>query len=178
MKRGRIKADPSGPRFNDIGGETIDIAVSRHARLLGASALAGGVLRGLAIAAGMVTALGASPVFAQCASSATDLNGAGSCAATAATGTFSTAVGFNANATGVSATAYGNGAVANGGAATATGSSSVATGLSATATGQSSTANGSNATATGQNSIANGANATATGRSSFANGDLATATGQ
>src|SRR5262249_56088933 len=75
MKRGRIKADPSGPRFNDIGGETIDIPVSRHARLLGASALAGGVLRGLAIAAGMVTALGASPVFAQCASSATTLSG-------------------------------------------------------------------------------------------------------
>jgi hypothetical protein len=87
MKASRLNANRDDPRFPAIAvaGEPIGIAVSRRARLLGASALAGGALRGLAIAAGMVTAFGAAPALAQCFS---DAGGtlSGSCAAAAATG--------------------------------------------------------------------------------------------
>jgi hypothetical protein len=93
-------------------GESIDMPLSRRARLLGASALAGGALRSLAIAAGMVTVFGAAPAFAQCRS--TDTGFTGTCAATAAIGANSTAVGSGANAAAADATAYGNNAVANG----------------------------------------------------------------
>src|SRR5262249_45258852 len=109
----------SGLSAQTAGGE---IAVAREAissiplsprrpRLMGASAIAGGALRSLAIAAGVVTVFGAAPAFAQvgCQSAATDLSaGAGGCLATAATGGSSTAVGSAANATGLAATAYGN----------------------------------------------------------------------
>src|SRR5262249_56825035 len=64
------------------------IPVSRRTRLMGASAIAGGALRSLAIAAGVVTVFGAAPAFAQvgCQSAATDLSaGAGGCLPTAAT---------------------------------------------------------------------------------------------
>jgi hypothetical protein len=45
--------------------------LNRRARLLASSMLCGGTLRGLAAAAGMMTALGVSPAFAQCYSTAT-----------------------------------------------------------------------------------------------------------
>jgi hypothetical protein len=69
-----------------IPGESIGIPLSRRARLMGASALAGGAWRGLAIAAGMVTVFGGTPAFAGCQSSATDLSAGTSCAAIASTG--------------------------------------------------------------------------------------------
>jgi hypothetical protein len=86
-----------------VGCASIGIAMSRRARLMGASAIAGGTLRGLAVAAGMVTVFGGAPALAQCAS--TDTGFTGTCAATAATGANATAVGRAANAAGVFATA-------------------------------------------------------------------------
>jgi hypothetical protein len=179
VKTGKPNANQSTPRVRDIAVacEATDIPVSRRARLMGASALAGGALRGLAVAAGMVTVFGGAPAFAGCQSSATDLSAGTSCAATASTGVQATAVGLNANATGTNATAYGFLAIANGAAAGATGAQSTANGADATATGVGSTANGINATATGFISIANGAAATATGSQSNATGTNATATG-
>src|ERR1700693_1313710 len=110
---------------------------SPRAHLLASSMLSGGTLRSLAAAAGMMTALGVSPAFAQCSSTATGL--AGNCAAALITGLDATAIGFNSTATGIvataAATAYGNGATANGDHATATGASSNAIGFQATATG-------------------------------------------
>ena len=122
MKKGKLKANLRTVHVHGIAvaGDSISIPRSRRARLLGASALAGDALRRLAIAAGVVTALGASPAFAQNAILDPGL-AAGVCLPAAATGTNSTAVGFNANATGTNATAYGNSAVANGNFATATG---------------------------------------------------------
>ncbi len=125
MKKGKLKANPRTVHVHGIAvaGDSISIPRSRRARLLGASALAGDAFRSFAIAAGVVTALGTAPAFAQvgCQSDTSDLTAGGSCLAAAATGANSTAVGFNANATGTNATAYGNGAVANGNFATATG---------------------------------------------------------
>ena len=142
----------------------------RRARLVASSILCGGTLRGLAVAAGMMTVAGISPAFAQCFSGiGGNIAGAG-CTVTAATGAFSTAVGSDANATGVAATAFGNGAIANGQQAIAIGASAVATGSFASALGTASFANGTNATATGEFSTANGSDATATGDFSFANG--------
>src|SRR5256884_7909644 len=127
------------------------MCIDRHCneptrRLMGASAIAGGPLRGLAAAAGMVTVFGGTPALAQCASTNTGFTG--TCAAAAATGGDSTAVGQAANATGTFATAYGNAAVAFGIGATATGGFSVAIGNSATATGVFTIANGARATPT------------------------------
>jgi hypothetical protein len=64
VKAGKLNANQSTPRVRDIAvaGEATDIPVSRRARLMGASALAGGAWRGLAIAAGMVTVFGAAGV--------------------------------------------------------------------------------------------------------------------
>src|SRR5262249_1441778 len=154
------------------------IPVSRRARLMGASAIPGGALRGLAIVSGMGTVVGASPALAQGFSGAAGVLDTPACEPTAATSGSSTAVGLGANATGAAATAYGDIAVANGDIATATGANSTANGVQATATGAASTANGGVATATGANSVANGNQATATGQASFANGAFATATGQ
>ena len=57
MKTRRIKATL---RVHDIAvaGASTGISISLRARLMGASAIAGGALRGLAIAAGMVTVFG------------------------------------------------------------------------------------------------------------------------
>src|SRR5262249_55667001 len=175
MKTTRINANSHGPQADHVAVtcKPIDIAGSRRARLMGASAIAGGALRGFAIAAGMVTVFGTSPVLAQCQS--TDTNFSGTCAATAS-GPASTAVGELANAAGGLATAYGNSANAIGDNATATGASSIANGSSATATGVGAVANGGSATATGQLSNATGVFATATGEASTANGANATAT--
>ena len=148
------------------------------AGIMGASAIAGGALRGLAIAAGIVTVFGATPAAAQCFSGTGGTLLMPACNITAATGVASTAVGLSANATGTNATAYGNAAVANGDFATATGHASAANGDLATATGRGSTANGDNATATGQRSNANGFNATAMGQGSTASGATASAFGQ
>ena len=119
----------------------------RRGRLLASSMLCGGTLRGLAAAAGMMTALGISPAFASCYSTATALGG--DCTAVVP-------VGGSAN------TAYGNNANAAGSFATATGANSLALGESVTATGANSVANGINATATGGNASATGDAATAT----------------
>jgi hypothetical protein len=64
VKKGKLKGNPSRPFVRDIAVacEATDIPVSRRARLMGASALAGGAWRGLAIAAGMVTVFGAAGV--------------------------------------------------------------------------------------------------------------------
>src|SRR5262245_57613575 len=124
--------------INSQSGHVADLcnfAGSSRARLMGASALAGGALRGLAVAAGMVTVFGSAPASAQCFSGLVGNLLTANCDITAATGINSTAVGLNANATGSTATAYGSGAVANGDFATATGGANLANGLNATATG-------------------------------------------
>jgi YadA head domain repeat (2 copies) len=133
MKTTRINATSLGPHVNHVAAahKPIEIAGNRRARLLGASALAGGALRGLVVAAGMATVFGGAPALAQvgCQSAATDLSaGAGGCLAAAATGVASTAVGRSANATGDSATAIGFSATATGFSATATGQQSKAIG--------------------------------------------------
>jgi hypothetical protein len=63
----RINANLRGPQASDVavGSKPIKVAGNRRARLMGANALAGGALRGLAIAAGMVTIFGAAPARAQ-----------------------------------------------------------------------------------------------------------------
>ena len=63
----RINPNLRGPQASDVavGGKPIKVAGNRRARLMGASALAGGALRGLAIAAGMVTIFGAATARAQ-----------------------------------------------------------------------------------------------------------------
>jgi hypothetical protein len=50
---GKLNADLRGPHVRDIAvaGESISICLGRRARLMGASALAGGALRSLAVAA-------------------------------------------------------------------------------------------------------------------------------
>src|SRR2546426_3801804 len=55
-----VKAVHNRSRIHDIAlaNEPIGIPISRRARLMGASAIAGGTLRGLAVAAGMVTVFG------------------------------------------------------------------------------------------------------------------------
>src|SRR5262249_56016523 len=101
----------NNPRRHDSGLAAppfIDVSVGRRARLRGASALAGGALRGLAAAAGMAATLGAAPAFAGCNSgnvANTSLLPTPACTATA-TDAQSTAVGPGTNATGLSATAY------------------------------------------------------------------------
>jgi hypothetical protein len=149
-----------------------------RAQSLASCILDGGTVRSLAAAAGMMTALGVSPAFAQCFSGTAGTLASASCDVTAATGPNSTAIGLGANATGFSATAYGNSSTANGNGATATGQLSVANGLAATAMGSDSRADGAGATATGNHASATGNNATATGQFSTAIGDSATATGQ
>lgn len=86
----------------------------RRTRLLASSMLCGGTLRGLAVAAGMMTALGVSPAFAQCFSGTTGNLLAAGCNVAAAIGASSTAVGQGAEANGAFATVYGNTAVATG----------------------------------------------------------------
>src|SRR3954467_13193014 len=86
---------------------------NRQKALLASTLLSGGTLRSLAAAAGMMTALGVSPAFAQCFSGTAGTLTTAACDVTAATGASSTAVGSGANATGIDATAYGNNAVAN-----------------------------------------------------------------
>src|SRR5437588_9079455 len=75
-----------------------------RAGLLASSALAGGTLRGLALATGVVAAVGVSPALAQCFSGTGGVLNTAACEHAAATGANSTAVGLNANATGTSAT--------------------------------------------------------------------------
>ena len=147
MGTGKLDAEPEGSRVHEIAiaGESISNSGSQRARLMGASALTGGAVRGFAIAAGMVTAFGATPALADCASDTPSFTG--SCTAAAAIGVNSTAVGAGARADGIIATTFG--AFAN------------ATGLNATAIGGASVANGDRATATGAGATANGADATA-----------------
>ena len=116
MKTGKLEAEPHGSQVHDIAiaDEAINTPVSRRARLMGASALAGGTLLGLAIAAGVATVFGASPAAAQCFSGTGGNLLMAACDVTAASGLASTAVGSNANATGTTATAYGNTAIAIG----------------------------------------------------------------
>src|SRR5262245_36831277 len=64
------KAKLSGFVSDQTAGGGISILPRRRARFMGASAIAGGALRGLAIAAGIVTVSGASPALAQCFSGA------------------------------------------------------------------------------------------------------------
>ena len=65
-----MKTEASSPRSSQghevgIAGEPLNVSIGRRARLMGASALAGGALRSL-VAAGMATVFGASPAMAQC----------------------------------------------------------------------------------------------------------------
>src|SRR5262245_61368740 len=102
MKTTRINASAHASHVDHavVAWKPIEIAISHRARLMGASALAGGALRGLAIAAGMVAVFGASPASAQCFSGTAGVLDTGACEHAAATGAQSTAVGLNANATG------------------------------------------------------------------------------
>ena len=49
-----------------VADEPVGVPISRRAGLMGASALARGALRSLAVAAGMATVFGAAPAAAQC----------------------------------------------------------------------------------------------------------------
>jgi hypothetical protein len=64
------KVKLSGFVSDQTAGGGTSILLSRRARFMGASAIAGGVLRSLAVAAGMVTVFGSSPASAQCFSGA------------------------------------------------------------------------------------------------------------
>jgi len=142
MKTAASRGSQNRPRVRDLAlvGESIAMPLSRRARLLGVSALAGGTLRSLAIAAAGLTAttamLAPVPAAAQfvCGGSATGAEpqtGAGA----VATGIGDVACGSNANVNGGLATATGDGAMATGTNATATGGLSHAIGIAATATG-------------------------------------------
>src|SRR5258708_36090270 len=119
MKTAASRGSQNRPRVRDLAlvGESIAMPLSRRARLLGVSALAGGTLRSLAIAAAGLTAttamLAPVPAAAQfvCGGSATGAEpqtGAGA----VATGIGDVACGSNANANGGLATATGDGAMA------------------------------------------------------------------
>jgi hypothetical protein len=185
MKTRRVNANRDDPRVHDIAvtGESPRIPISRRTRLMGASAVAGGALRGLAVGTGMMMAVGGTPAFAQvpalpCFSG---LPGALVTTCQAAPTPFlgSTAVGFAAEANGTSATAYGFSAFANGDTATAIGGGGTDTTIhvGATATGAGATAIGAGATATDVESTALGHNSTATGTNAMALGAGAKATG-
>jgi hypothetical protein len=102
MKTGRLEAEPHGSQVHDIAiaDEAINIPVGRRARLMGATAIAGGALRGLAVAAGMATVFGAAPAAAQCFSGTVGTLLMGPCDISAATGGNATAVGSFARAIG------------------------------------------------------------------------------
>src|SRR5262249_5747004 len=150
--------------------------VGRRARLLSSSALAGGTLRGLALAAGLaVTVPKLAPTDAAaefvCGGSATGAEpqtGAGA----VATGADAVACGTNATANGANATAVGAASLANGGSASAFGAAANANGNNTTAVGSQANANTGFATAIGSESVANGGAgfATAVGGLSNANG--------
>ena len=144
--------------------------------LLSTSALAGGALRGLVMAAG--AALVANPASAQDYSAGGGVINPPSGEATAVgsgattTGTAASAYGFNSNANGTFASAFGAGANANGADATATGFTANANGASASAFGQGANANGQfDHRATRRRCrTSTAARPTATGAGSFANG--------
>jgi hypothetical protein len=189
MKTRGSNPNPRGLRVDlDVAAacKPIEMAGGRRARLLVASALAGGALRGLAIAAGMVTVFGAAPAFAACTSGATGNITTAACNTNPSIGAQATAVGTGAmTGPSVAASAYGFNANVFGTLGTAIGSNSNAgitnvlgPGERATAIGANSNAIGERATATGQNSQAIGATASAFGQGSVANGDATTAIGQ
>src|SRR5262245_56218877 len=122
MRTGKLNVKADKPRLHDRGlapPPLINVSISRRARLLGASALASGALRGMAIAAGIVTVFGGSPTSAACLS--TNSGFAGTCIGSASLGIHAHAVGENANADGTNATAFGFSANATGDNAAATG---------------------------------------------------------
>src|SRR6185369_4857192 len=95
-------------RMSDIRRHETVISVhlrDRRTRLLASSVLTGGTLRDLAVAAGMMTALGISPALAQCFSGAGSNLGAAGCQVTSVGGANVTAVGKGITAIGNSATA-------------------------------------------------------------------------
>ena len=117
LRRDRQRIEPCCRRTRRLFGS------GRRARLLAASAISGGTLRGWAVAAGVAATLGAAPAFAGCNSGSvpdTNLLSSPACQASA-TGVAATAVGHNANANGPPATATGDDSFANGTNATATG---------------------------------------------------------
>src|SRR5260221_6541296 len=128
MKTAASRGSQNRPRVRDLAlaGESIDMPLSRRARLLGASALAGGALRSLAIAAAGLAAttamLAPVPAAAQfvCGGSATGAEpqtGAGA----GATGIGAVACGPRANADGNPPTAAGHGRPPTGGKPAAAG---------------------------------------------------------
>ena len=182
MKTGKLNGQPEGSdvRIVAVADGVIGCPGNRRARLMSASALAGGTLRYLAVAAGMVTvfgtpAAGQIPCVSNILGTLTPINCSVIFGGT--TTAFATAIGFDAVINGIAPTAYGGFAEANGNFATALGEQSKATGANATATGSKSTANGANATASGQASSATGDFATATGQNSHAIGSTASAYG-
>src|SRR5262245_54412235 len=198
MRTGKFNGQPDGSQVRElvIADWAIGMPGNRRARLMGASALAGGTVRCLVVAAGIVMIFG-TPAAAACRSGTgsitipggiggggdttitlpfgvlvTDIIGGTGCNA-GATGNNALAIGSQASVFGDEATAYGRLANATGDFATATGGNANANGTNATATGQGSHANGAATTATGSNSTASGTNATATGAGSTATGDFA-----
>ena len=95
MTAARCKAHRRGSHVDHVAvvDEAVSTPLSRRARLMGATALAGGALRGLAIAAGIVTLFGGAPALAQCFSGTGGTLLSAACNVTAATGADST-VGF------------------------------------------------------------------------------------
>src|SRR5262249_24833424 len=132
--------------------------VEPRARLLSSSALAGGTLRGLALAAGLAAT---APMLAPSEAAAQFVCGGSTDGAEPQTGAGATAA--------VGGVACGPLANANGGAATAVGEAATANGTIATAVGFSSVANGA------AFPIAVGGLANANGGSAIAIGGLATA---
>jgi trimeric autotransporter adhesin len=156
--------------------------------LLSTSALAGGALRSLALAAtaaaGVVGWASMAQAF-ECVNSSLSSEGAndhGNLNATAcgplasANGATASAFGNMANANGADATATGAFAAANGANATAVGAGSVANGATANATGAGATAGGFGAIASATSATAFGVNAVAAAGDSVAIGNASSVT--
>jgi autotransporter adhesin len=182
MKTRRINAHPLGLHVDhvSVACKPIEIAGGPRVRLLGVSALAGGALRSLAIAAGVVTIFDGAPAFAQAPIVG---NNTSNFAFPTAPGQDSLAAGYGATASISDAAAFGTLATASfqsaafGTLANASGPTSTAVGYQATATGITGTALGTGSLASGESSTAVGNAATATADESTAMGDSAHATG-
>src|SRR5262245_36820522 len=134
MRTKKLPTKSNGSQVHKVAitGEAISIPLSRRARLMGTSAIAGRAWRGFAIAAGMVTVFGAAPMLVPTQAAAQFVCGGSATGAEPQTGAGATAggggvaCGTNANA---SDPTFGQ-QTAVGDQATATGSQSVALGAS------------------------------------------------
>jgi len=95
-----------------------------------------------------------------------------------ASGSVSTALGFNSLASGVASTAIGNGTTARETSSVALGNNTLASGVASTAMGNRSAAGGQTSTAMGESTVASGLSSTAMGSHTTAAGSASVAAGQ